>query len=243
MSAILELRGVSAGYGDLTVARDVSFAVKKSSVTALLGRNGAGKTTLLKAVAGLNPPTAGSVWFKGVDITSTPPYQRQAQGIGLAQENKRVFKKLTVEQNLLYGTYGLRLKAPDARDRVAEAFERFPILGDKRQQVAGYLSGGQQQMLSISMALIGRPQLVMLDEPFAGLAPSIVHDVMETVMRLRDEEHRTLLIVEQAVDLALEMADEVQVLDVGKVVHSGRADDPGLRRTVEDVYFASSRAL
>jgi branched-chain amino acid transport system ATP-binding protein len=243
VSALLEVRGVSAGYGDLTVVREVSFAVEESSVTALLGRNGAGKTTLLKAIAGLNPPSAGTVLVGGRDVTASPAYRRQGQGVGFAQENKRVFKRLTVEQNMLYGTYGLRLRSAAARERVSEAYTRFPVLGDKRRELAGFLSGGQQQMLSISMALIGRPQLVLLDEPFAGLAPSIVHDVMETVMRLRDEEGRTLLVVEQAVDLALQMADHVQVLDVGRLVHSGRADEPGMRDAVEDVYFARSHAL
>jgi branched-chain amino acid transport system ATP-binding protein len=239
VSGLLELAGVSSGYGDLIVVRDVSFEIQESSITVLLGPNGAGKSTLLRTIAGLNPVKKGSIRFDGAELSGTPPYRRQSQGIGFAQENKRIFKKLSVEQNLLYGTYALKLKRQAARERLIEAYDRFPILRDKRNQVAGYLSGGQQQMLAISMALIGRPRLVMLDEPFSGLAPSIVNDVMETVRRIRSEEGRTLLIVEQAVDLALALADSVLVLDVGRLVHAGAADEPDMRSIVESTYFGT----
>src|SRR5690606_20929541 len=147
MSVLLELDNVSAGYGDLTVVRDMSFAIEESSITVLLGPNGAGKTTLMSTIIGLISARSGSISLDGVDMVGVPPYKRQSHGIGLVQENKRIFRKLTVEQNLLYGAYGLKLKKAEAKDRLAEAYDRFPILADKRTQVAGYLSGGQQQML------------------------------------------------------------------------------------------------
>jgi branched-chain amino acid transport system ATP-binding protein len=239
VSALLEVDGVVAGYGDLTVLRDVSFSIEESSITVLLGPNGAGKSTLLRTLVGLNATRRGSVRFEGREIHGLAPYKRRSLGIGLVQENKRIFKKLTVEQNLVFGAYSLRLSKSDMAGRLAEAYGRFPILGDKRSQVAGYLSGGQQQMLGISQALMSRPTLLMLDEPFSGLAPSIVSEVMTTIEKVRSEEGRTLLVVEQAVDLALQMADSVLVLDVGRLVHRGQADDPGMRETVQDVYFGS----
>lgn len=240
MSVLLELDNVSSGYGDLTVVRDMSFAIEESSITVLLGPNGAGKSTLMSTIVGLIAARSGSIKLDGVDMVGVPPYKRQGHGIGLVQENKRIFKKLSVEQNLLYGAYGLKLKKADAKSRLVEAFDRFPILADKRGQVAGYLSGGQQQMLAISQALISRPRLLMLDEPFSGLAPSIVNDVMETVRRIRDEEGRTLVVVEQAVDLALSLADSVLVMDVGRLVHTGGAAEEGMREIVERTYFGGA---
>ena len=240
MDDLLELQSVHSGYGDLVVVRDVSFTVQEGSITVLLGRNGAGKTTLLRTIAGLNPIMKGDVRFAGKSVIGDAAYRRGSHGIGFVQENKRVFKKLMVEENLVLATYGLKLGRAQTAARVAEAFDRFPVLRDKRRQVAGYLSGGQQQMLAIAQALIRHPRLVLLDEPFSGLAPAIVNDVMETVSRIRSEEGRTLLIVEQAVDLALSIADSVVVLDVGKVVHTGGAADPDMRRIVEDAYFSAT---
>lgn len=242
MSTLLTLTDVNAGYGDLTIVRDVSFDVQESSITVLLGRNGAGKSTLLKTIVGLLNASKGSISFDGKELVGVPAYRRQSLGIGFVMENKRVFKRLTVEQNLVFGTYALRLGRADTAERVDEAYQRFPILAEKRKQPAGQLSGGQQQMLAISQALISRPRFVMLDEPFSGLAPSIVSEVMETVRRIRDEEGRTLLVVEQAVDLALGLADCVLLLDVGRLVHVGPADEVGLRERVENVYFSNSTA-
>ncbi|HVW40002.1 MAG TPA: ABC transporter ATP-binding protein [Amycolatopsis sp.] len=239
MTEPLELDGVHSGYGDLLVVRDVSFTIRQSSITALLGRNGAGKTTLLRTIAGLNEIRRGDIRFRGRSLRGQPPYRRKFRGLGFAQENKRIFKRLTVEQNLVFGLYGLRLNRLATAARLTEAYNRFPVLADKKSQLAGFLSGGQQQMLAISQALMSRPALLMLDEPFSGLAPSIVHEVMRTVRQIRDEEKRTILLVEQAVDLALSMADSVLLLDVGKLVHTGPASDPGLRKIVEQVYFGA----
>ncbi|MCU1345315.1 MAG: putative branched-chain amino acid transporter ATP-binding protein [Acidimicrobiia bacterium] len=242
MTDLLQLDSVSSGYGDLVVARDVSFTVAESSITVLLGRNGAGKTTLLRTIAGLNKVMSGDIRYEGSSIVGEAPYRRRKRGIGFVQENKRIFKRRTVEENLMLGGYGLKLSRAETTSRMNEAFERFPILADKRAQTAGYLSGGQQQMLAISQALFSQPKLLLLDEPFSGLAPSIVADVMAAVRRVRDVEGRTVLLVEQAVDLALSMSDAVLVLDIGRVVHRGRPGDPGIRDIVASAYFGAAAA-
>jgi branched-chain amino acid transport system ATP-binding protein len=238
MTDVLALDGVSSGYGDLVIVRDMTFSLAEGSITVLLGPNGAGKTTLLRTISGLNPVKSGTIMFRG-DNVAAQPYRRRQAGMGLVQENKRVFKRLTVQQNLAMGSYGLRLSRTEVAQRIDEAYEWFPALAGKREQAAGFLSGGQQQMLAISQAMVGHPALLMLDEPFSGLAPSIVRDVMDTVRRIGQEGGRTLFIVEQAVELAMSIADDVLVMNLGRLVHTGRASDAGLRKVVEQTYFAA----
>jgi len=235
---VLEVRSVTSGYGDLTVIREVSLSVAPGQITAVLGRNGAGKTTTLKTIAGLLPVNHGEVIFDGQTITKSPAHSRRGMGFGYVQENKRIFKSRTVEENLVLGLYRLGLARQEEQHRLDEVYERFPILAERRRQTAGYLSGGQQQMLAIGQALLNRPRLLMLDEPSTGLAPSIVSEVMQTVQRLRDEGLAVLLI-EQAVETALRVADSVVVLDVGRVVHTGSSSDEGLRAIIQDAYMAS----
>jgi branched-chain amino acid transport system ATP-binding protein len=236
----LEVDDVYSGYGDLTVIRDVSFSVPAGSITVLLGRNGAGKTTLLRTIAGLIPLSGGDIRMAGVSVNKEPPYLRQTRGMGFVQENKRIFKRRSVEDNLKMGAHASKLSRKETSSRISEAYARFPILEAKRSEVAGYLSGGQQQMLAISQALVSRPRLLLLDEPFSGLAPSIVTDVMDSIRRIKVTEGRTVLMVEQSVDLAISIADYVLVLDVGRIVHSGRPTDPDIRTIVEDTYFGRS---
>lgn len=240
MTNVLEVVDVSSGYGDLTVIREVSLAVPPASITAVLGRNGAGKSTLLKAIAGLLPVTTGDILYEGEPITKVPAHSRRGLGFGFVQENKRIFKRRTVEENLMMGVFGLGLKRKDEEQRIEESYERFPILLEKRKQPAGFLSGGQQQMLAIAQSLLNKPRLLMLDEPSAGLAPSIAAEVMQTVRGLRDNEGIAVLLIEQAVDATLAVADHVAVLDVGRVVHSGPADETGLRSIIEAAYMAAA---
>ncbi|CAN5274155.1 ABC transporter ATP-binding protein [soil metagenome] len=242
MSNILEVSGLTSGYGDLTVIRDVSLSVAPATITAVLGRNGAGKTTTLKAIAGLLPVGSGEITFKGESITKVPPFRRRALGFGFVQENKRVFKRRSVEENLLMGLYGLGIRRREEEERLDEAYNRFPILKERRKLPAGFLSGGQQQMLAIAVSLLNHPSLLMLDEPSSGLAPSIVSEVMQTVKGLRDVDGLAVLLIEQAVDTTLAVADHVVLLDVGRVVHSGPADEPGLRNIVEAAYMAAPAA-
>lgn len=226
----LELKGITAGYGDIRVLRDVSLSVWAGACTLLLGRNGAGKSTALLTASGVIRPSSGSVHFHGQDLTSMSAHRRARVGLAFAQENKRVFKRRTVEQNLLLGGYSMAKN--DRRQAVEVAYSRFPILADKRKTSAGSLSGGQQQMLAIAQALMPSPTVLMLDEPSAGLAPSIVREVLDTVDRLKSEGIGVLL-VEQLVDKAMPVADHVVLLEHGRVVLStpaGEIDDlSGLR--------------
>jgi branched-chain amino acid transport system ATP-binding protein len=236
--SILEITSLAGGYGDLRVLWDVSLSMRPGSITAILGRNGAGKTTLLSAIAGIVKPDAGTITFAGKDITRTPAPNRTAAGLALVQENKRVFRRRSVEQNLLIGGHTMPRK--DIPAAIEEAYERFPILGDKRKAPAGALSGGQQQMLAIAQALMPRPSLLMLDEPSAGLAPVIVEEVLAVVSRLRAEGVAVLL-VEQLVDQALSVADAVAVLEHGRLSAATPIEETD-RDKIRHVYFGEHSA-
>jgi branched-chain amino acid transport system ATP-binding protein len=233
---LLSVRNVAAGYGDLRVVWDVSFDVDAGAVTSVLGRNGAGKTTTLRTVAGLNRAMAGSIVFEGRDITGARAHDRVRRGLGFVQENKRIFRRRTVEENLLLGGYSTRLGRRGLQTAAVEVYDVFPALRDRARTTAGELSGGQQQMLAIGQALMGRPRLLMLDEPSAGLAPSIVGEVMAAVRRLK-ESGLGILLVEQAVEAAMSVSDHVVVLDVGRVVMSGPAADVDDLGIIRDAYF------
>jgi len=219
---LLSVQGLSAGYGDIQALWNVDLSVNHGEVTVILGRNGAGKTTLLHTMAGLINQKAGTISLNGADITAMPAHQRSRSGLALVQENKRIFRRLTVEQNLLIGGYALgkneRLLA------LAAAYERFPVLAAKQHANASTLSGGQQQMLAIAQALMPGPHLLMLDEPSAGLAPAIVMEVIKTIAQLKTEGIGIVL-VEQLVDQAMTVADQVVVLENGKSLLSSAAVD------------------
>jgi branched-chain amino acid transport system ATP-binding protein len=213
----LTVERVSGGYGDLRVLWDVSISVAPSTISVILGRNGAGKTTLLRTISGLNQSTSGRIELEGVDVTRLPIYKRARQGVAFVQEGKRVFRQRTVVDNLNLGAYRLGLRGRALVARRDAMLTRFPMLEARQQREAGELSGGQQQMLAIAVALIGTPKLLMLDEPSAGLAPAAVAEVFALVSELATEGLAVLL-VEQAAENALAIADAVTILDVGRVV-------------------------
>jgi len=233
---LLVVDAICAGYRDLQVLWNVSLSVTPGRVTALLGRNGAGKTTTLRAIAGLNPLTKGSVRYRGQEINTLSAHARARDGIALVQEGKRIFRRRTVQENLLLGGYGLGLRRKQLIGVCDRAYERFPILATRRKGLAGQLSGGQQQMLAIAQALLSEPKVLMLDEPSAGLAPSIVKDVFETIRGLSGEGLAVLL-VEQAVDQALQIADQVAVLDVGRVVVNDSTEGAGSASVIREAYL------
>jgi branched-chain amino acid transport system ATP-binding protein len=213
---VLELRGVTAGYGATTILRDITVAVKPGTVVALLGPNGAGKTTLLKTAAGLLPVTAGSVYLAGDDATGRSAYQRARGGLCLVPEGRGIFPTLTVHDNLrMQARAGVPMEA---------AFDAFPILKERRRQVAGTMSGGQQQMLALARCYLARPSVVLLDEVSMGLAPRIVEEIFVALRRLA-ADGVALLLVEQYVRQAIGMADEVHLLSRGRVTFSGAAAD------------------
>ncbi len=234
--AELVVSDLSSGYGDLRALSDVTLTVRSGSVTALLGRNGAGKTTTLRAISGLNRVFSGSVALDGVVLNRLPAFRRARLGIAYVQEGKRVFRSRTVEENLELGTLASRSRR-QSREAIGEIYERFPMLAARRTTHAAALSGGQQQMLAIAQALAARPDILLLDEPSAGLAPAIVGELVEIV---RDLKARGLgiLLVEQAVEFALALADEVIVLDLGRKVHAASVDDAGLRDAIRHAYLA-----
>lgn len=210
----LELEDVTAGYGDLIAVRGVTLAVREREIVALLGRNGAGKSTLLGAVSGALPMAAGAVRLDGTDLSARRAHQRVRAGIAFVQQNKRIFHRLTVEENLRLGGYGLGRR--DRAGRVGAVLEYFPVLAERRSLRAGALSGGQQQMVAIAQALMPRPRFLLLDEPSSGLAPVIVQAVLDVVRALRDEG-MGILLVEQLVDQAMSVADRVAVLEQGAI--------------------------
>jgi branched-chain amino acid transport system ATP-binding protein len=213
------VQDLRVSYGDLRVLWSVSFTVAAGEVVALIGPNGAGKSTTLKAIAGLIPVEAGRVTFDGASLLAEPPYTRIRRGLSLVPEGRGLFPAMTVQENLELGGFaapppeGLRA----ALDRMCGL---FPVLAARRGQLAGTLSGGEQQMLAIAMALLSRPRLLVLDEPSLGLAPLVVDHLYQTVARLK-RDGLTILLVEQQVYLALELADRAYVLETGRIRQEG----------------------
>nr|WP_246718714.1 ABC transporter ATP-binding protein [Microvirga terrestris] len=207
-----------SAYGRIEVLKGVSLEVRTGEVVALVGANGAGKTTLLRALSGVQPITSGEIRFKGQRIDRLPPHQRVELGITQSPEGRQVFGPLTVEDNLRLGAYRRRDKEIEQdRDKV---IAMFPILAEKRHLLAGGLSGGQQQMLAIGRALMGRPRLLLLDEPSLGLSPLLVDQILDAIVSLR-KDGITVLLVEQNASAALAIADRGYVLETGKVAYSG----------------------
>jgi branched-chain amino acid transport system ATP-binding protein len=223
MTALLELDGVKASYGPFRALFGVSIAVNSGSVTALLGANGAGKTTIARVCTGLVTPTEGAVRFDGQDFTGRKPYQFARAGIVHAVEGRSVFATLSVDENIALAV-GRGRSRSDLAEVVARAYGLFPRLGERRRQVAGTLSGGEQRMLSLARVLVDRPRLLVADELSLGLAPIIVDDVYATLARIR-ESGTAILIVEQHVGHALALADDAVVLTKGEVSFAGPASE------------------
>ena len=208
-----EVAGLTAGYGQTRIVENLSLAVPAGGRLALLGRNGVGKTTTLATLVGQTTRHAGSITLDGVELSTLGSSARAAAGLGYVPQTRDVFRSLTVEENLVTGLKGR------PRSALEEAYSLFPRLGERRRNGGGELSGGEQQMLSVARALLGRPTVLLLDEPLEGLAPVICDALMEALSRLS----MTVILVEQQVDRALDFADEVAILDRGRVVHRGPA--------------------
>jgi len=224
-ATLLELRGVNAAYGPFRAIFDVSFALKTGSALALLGSNGSGKTTVARVCSGLLSPTNGSVMFEGRDMSGARPYEFARAGIVHAPEGRSVFATLTVEENLELTFRRSRGRA-GARAGLEQAYELFPRLGERRRQVAGTLSGGEQRMLSLARVLVEQPKLLIADELSLGLAPIVVDEVYRTLQTIR-EAGTTLLIVEQHVHHALALVDEAIVMVKGEIAYTGPVSELG----------------
>lgn len=218
--ALLEVEDLAVAYGQVEAVKGISFSVGKGEICALLGANGAGKTTTLRALSGLLPARRGVIRYEGADITRAPAHRIVQMGIAHSPEGRRVFPTLTVEENLTLGGF-IHRKRPDAVARGKEhVYELFPRLRERRQQLAGTLSGGEQQMLAIGRALMSRPRLLLLDEPSLGLAPLVIAQIFEVLEEIR-RAGTTIFLVEQNAHRALQLADRAYVLENGRIVMSG----------------------
>jgi urea ABC transporter ATP-binding protein UrtE len=212
---MLQVKGARTGYGSTPILQGMEFTVNKGEIVAIIGRNGVGKSTLMKCLIGLLPCAAGSIWFNGDYVTELPANRRAERGMGYIPQGREVFPQLTVAENLFMG--GLISKHKS--DKLANLVSKyFPILSERREQMAGTLSGGEQQQLAIGRALIGNPDLILLDEPSEGIQPSIVQQIADNIRQLNREIGLTVLLVEQNIDMIMHMAQRCYVMDKGRIV-------------------------
>jgi len=238
MDSLLEVRDLVVSYGAIEALRGVSFDVREGEVVTIIGANGAGKSSLMKAVAGLVRPRSGSITLRGQELAGLPAHRVATQGIVMVPEGRHLFADQTVTDNLLLGT---RCRRPPAtREVIAgdlqKEFDRFPRMRERASQLAGTLSGGEQQMVAISRALMGRPRILLMDEPSLGLAPLLVREVFASIQRLRDEGV-TILLVEQMAYMALEVAVRGYVLEQGRITHAGPAKELAANPEIARAYL------
>jgi len=236
--ALLELRDVTAGYGQVPVLRDISLRVEEGEVVALLGSNGAGKTTTIRTVSGLLRPVSGSIVFGGQPIAGLAPSRIVELGLSVVPEGRHVFPALTVHENLEVAGYVPQRKLGRAavRDRLERVYQIFPRLQERQAQLARTLSGGEQQMLALGRALVNQPKLLALDEPSLGLAPVLVAQVFQTIADIADGG-MSILLVEQNARMALGVADRAYLLDTGRIVRENSAEEMSADASVQKVYL------
>jgi branched-chain amino acid transport system ATP-binding protein len=235
--ALLRVNGIDAYYGSLQVLWDVSLEVRRQEIVSIAGANGAGKTTLLKTISGVMHPTKGNIEFAGKDITNLNAYEIVAQGISQVPEGRRLFPEMTVQQNLVIGSYCRNARAK-RDENLARVFELFPILKERKDQLAKTLSGGQQQMVAIGRGLMANPQVIIIDEMSLGLSPLIVSELFRVLHEIQ-ARGVTVLLVEQNVWQTLHEADRAYVLETGRIVLSGNACDLREEEQVRKAYFGT----
>src|SRR3954452_4242818 len=240
MAGLLEIEGVHTAYDKADVLEGVSLKIEPGRITCLLGSNGSGKTTLIRSILGLTPPRAGRIAFDGQDITALPTHKVIAAGVACIPEGRKVFPKLTVEENLRLGAYQEPSEAV-TRERMAEIFQLFPRLDERRTQLAGTMSGGEQAMVSIGRGLMRAPKLLLIDEPSLGLSPLFVKENF-AVLRKVNESGVTIFLVEQNVHQTLAIAHEGYVLSKGRVVARGTAQELLENDEVRKAYFGEGAA-
>ncbi|MDR2014824.1 MAG: ABC transporter ATP-binding protein [Azoarcus sp.] len=235
---MLEVRELSVSYGHVRAVSGVSFEAREGDLVALIGANGAGKTTLLKAVMGALAADAGSVSLAGVALGRAPVEEHVRRGMVLVPEKRTLFNSMTVQDNLELGTYGNR-KAVNFAEELKRIYTLFPILEERKAQLAGTLSGGQQQMVAIGRALIARPRVLLLDEPSIGLAPLIVQEIMDVIVKYKRQEGLTVVLVEQNARLALWMADRAYLIELGKIVKEGTGEELASDPQLAEIYLGA----
>jgi branched-chain amino acid transport system ATP-binding protein len=237
---MLEIAGLSAGYGPIDALREVELEVRAGEFVAVLGPNGAGKSTLMKTIAGVLQPKAGAVRLEGRDLAGVAPAERIRLGIGIIPEGRQLFPDMTVRENLVLGAYsrlGMRIDG-ETTASLAHVYQLFPRLEERQRQLAGSLSGGEAQMLAVGRALMARPRLLLCDEPSLGLAPGFVREVLATLGRLRDEG-MTIMLADQNALAALRISDRGYVLDTGRVVASGTAEELQQDARLREAYLGT----
>lgn len=241
---MLRLKNISTYYGKVQALKNISLHLAEGEIVTLIGANGAGKTTILNTISGVTPASNGELSFQREAINTLPPDRIVKLGISQVPEGRQVFKPMTVEDNLELGAY-LRYRSRDSKDAIKkdkeEIYALFPRLEERRKQAAGTMSGGEQQMLAIGRALMARPKLLLLDEPSMGLAPLVVQEIFRVLQRLRDERGVTILLVEQNAKAALKLADRGYVLETGKVILEGAADELLENAEVKRAYLGKDK--
>ncbi|MCM1467801.1 MAG: ABC transporter ATP-binding protein [Alistipes sp.] len=233
--AMLEIKDLEVFYGMIQAIKGISLGVNQGEVIALIGANGAGKTTTLHTITGLISPKSGSVLFEGVEITKVPAHKIVSMGMAHVPEGRRVFANLTVYQNLKMGAY-TRKNSKEVEETLGMVYKRFPRLEERRNQIAGTLSGGEQQMLAMGRALMSKPKIILMDEPSMGLSPIFVNEIFNIVKEI-SAGGTTVLLVEQNAKKALSIADRAYVLETGKIVLEGRAEDLLNNDSVKKAYL------
>jgi branched-chain amino acid transport system ATP-binding protein len=224
-------------YGKTEVLKGASLEIEEGEISLLLGANGSGKSTLLKTISGLVHPISGSIWFQGKSIEELAPHDIVELGIALVPEGRQVFAPMTVQDNLELGGYSRRNRQEIAKD-IKAMYERFPVLEEKRRQMSGALSGGQQQMLATARALMAKPRLLLMDEPAQGLSPVAVNEIADIITRL-NQDGITLIIVEHNIKLGISLADKIFVLDNGKIAFTAEAKDLSAVEYAKKIYLAA----
>jgi branched-chain amino acid transport system ATP-binding protein len=223
MTALLEVENLRVAYGKIEAVKGISFTVDAGQVVTLIGTNGAGKTTTLRTLSGLLKPSGGTIRFEGKDLSKVPAHKVVSLGLAHSPEGRHIFPRMSIEDNLRLGAYLRDDKAGIAKD-IQRAYDLFPILGERRRQAAGTLSGGEQQMLAMGRALMSQPKLLMLDEPSMGLSPIMMQKIMATITELKSQG-TTILLVEQNAQAALSLADQGYVMEVGKITLTGSGQE------------------
>ena len=234
--SLLKIDNIHVYYGAIHAIKGISFEVEEHEIVTLIGSNGAGKSTTLNTIAGLLKPRSGSVTFDGKNLASMPTSKVVSQGIALCPEGRRIFQQMTVRENLEMG--GFTRPDKEIPDSIDEMFQRFPRLKERERQIAGTLSGGEQQMLAMARALMSKPRVLMLDEPSMGLAPILVEQIFEIIKELH-QSGTTILLVEQNAQMALSIADRAYVLETGKLTMEGAADELLHSDAVRKAYLGS----
>ena len=233
--AMLEVKDLEVYYGMIQAIKGISFEVNQGEVIALIGANGAGKTTTLHTITGLLSPKKGSVMFEGTDITKIPAHKIVSMGMAHVPEGRRVFAELSVYENLKMGAY-TRKDKNEIEESLANVYKRFPRLEERRNQMAGTLSGGEQQMLAMGRALMSKPKIILMDEPSMGLSPIFVNEIFDIIQAV-SESGTTVLLVEQNAKKALSIADRAYVLETGKIVLSGDAKELMNNESIKKAYL------